>query len=177
MTTINKSKVTIINRSLTSIFLVICFLLSLIQSQEAYAEMKKVSGTSKTIACLARTRPEIAVADCHFWVSLDVYHSVLSSADPDWNNARFFYVLDAVRPIERDDRGFGVITHPGGDQTFIKFVGRLISVTGGSEMTGESEGFFIGGTGKFKDIKARWLLKWKWTVTEGTMGEWEVEYF
>jgi hypothetical protein len=43
MTTINKSKVTIINPGLTSIFIVICFLLSLIQSQEAYAEMEKVS--------------------------------------------------------------------------------------------------------------------------------------
>lgn len=177
MTTINKSKVTIINRSLTSIFLVICFLLSLIQSQEAYAEMKKVSGTSKTIACLARTRPEIAVADCHFWVSLDVYHSVLSSADPDWNNARFFYIEYNESTKEWGDRGYGVITHPGGDQTFIKFMGRDISETAGSETAGEWEGFFIGGTGKFKDIKARWLLKWKWTVTEGTMGEWEVEYF
>jgi hypothetical protein len=175
MTTINKSKVTIINRGLTSIFIVICFLLSLIQSQEAYAEMKKVSGTSKTIARLARAR--IPLADLPVKGYLRVSHSVLSSADPDWNNARFFYIEYDETTKEWGERGYGVITHPGGDQTFIKFVGRLISVTGGSEMTGESEGFFIGGTGKFKDIKARWLLKWKWTVTEGTMGEWEVEYF
>jgi hypothetical protein len=175
MITINKSKVTIINRSLTSIFLVICFLLSLIQSQEAYAEMKKVSVTSTRRVRLAQAR--IPVADTPVMGSLRVYHSVLSSADPDWNNARFFYILYDESTKEWGDRGFGVITHPEGDQTFIKFVSRVISATGISEMTGDSEGFFIGGTGKFKDIKARWLSKWKWTVTEGMLDEWEIEYF
>jgi hypothetical protein len=176
MTTINKSNVTIINRSLTSIFLVICFLLSLIQSQETYAEMKKVSGTSKAIVRLAQAR--IPVADTPVMGRLSVYHTVLSSADPDWNNARFFYIEYDESTKEWGDRGYGVISHLGGDQTFIKFVGRMILATGGGhEATGEWEGFFIGGTGKFKDIKARWLLKWKETMTEGTKAEWEVEYF
>ncbi len=173
MTTINKSKITIINRGLTSVFLVICFLLSLIQSQEAYAEMKKVSGTSKTIVRLALNR--IPVADTTVKGYLVVYHTVLSSANPDWNNAPFFYIEYDESTKEWGERGYGVITHPGGDQTFIKFVGRRSAA--GSESTGEWEGLFIGGTGKFKDIKARWLLKWKKTTTKGLMVEWEVEYF
>jgi hypothetical protein len=174
MTTINKSKATIFNRSLTSIFIVICFLLSLIQSQEAYAEMKKVSGTSKAIVRLAET--QIAVADITQKGSLEVFRSVLSSADPDWNDARFFYIRYDEPTKEWGKKGYGVITHPGGDQTFIKFVIRELSAAG-SAATGEWEGFFIGGTGKFKDIKARWLLKWKFTTTEGRLDEWKVEYF
>ena len=173
MTTINKSKATIINRSLTSIFIVICFLLSLSQSQEAYAEMKKVSGTFKGTVKLAET--QIAIADITQKGPLDVFHTVLSSADPDWNNAPFFYIRYAEPTKEWGRKGYGVITHPGGDQTFIKFVSRQLSASG-SASTGEWEGFFIGGTGKFKDIRARWLLKWKFTTTEATT-EWEVEYF
>ena len=175
MTTINKSKVTIINRGLTSIFLVICFLLSLIQSQEAYAEMKKVSGTTKAFVRLAEAR--IAVADTPVKGFLGVYNSVLSSADPDWNNARFFFIVYDESAKEWERKGYGVITHPAGDQTFIKFVGREISAIEGSEVNSEQEGFLIEGTGKFKDIKARWLLKLKSTHSEGRMAEWKVEYF
>ncbi|UCE51136.1 MAG: hypothetical protein JSV31_17945 [Desulfobacterales bacterium] len=175
MTTINKSKVTIINWGLTTIFIVICFLLSLTQSQDAYAEMKKVSGTTKAFVRLAQTH--IAVADTPVKGYLGVYNSVLSSANPDWNNARFFLFWYDEPAKEWDDKGYGVITHPAGDQTFIKFVGREISAIEGSEVTAEHEGFFIEGTGKFKDIKARWLWKWKSTHSEGRMAEWKVEYF
>jgi hypothetical protein len=179
MTTINKNKVTIINRGLTGIFIVICFLFSQIQSQEAYAEMKKVSGTSKTFDRLSRSRIPFYNTTVKDYINgyLRVYHAVLNSADPDWNNARLFYILYDESAKEWGDRGYGVITHPSGDQAFIKFKSREITITGGSEMTGEWEGFFIGGTGKFKDIKARWLSKWKWTVREGEVAEWKVEYF
>jgi len=179
MTTINKSKVTIINWGLTTIFIVICFLLSLIQIQEAYAEMKKVSGTTKTRVRLAQTYiPFYNTTVKDYWKGyLSVYHSVLSSADPDWNNAPFSYIEYDESAKEWGDRGYGVITRPSGDQTFIKFMVRDISETAGIGSTGEWEGVFIGGTGKFKDIKARWLYKWKRTVTEGEVAEWEVEYF
>jgi hypothetical protein len=174
MTIIRKIKANIINRGLTSIFLVICFLSSLIQSQEAYAEMKKVSGTSKTIARLAQT--PIAVAGSPAKGILRVFNSVLSSADPDWNDACFFYVEYAESTKDWGEKGYGVITHPGGDQTFIRFMSKLTS-TAGSESTGEWEGLFLGGSGKFKDIRARWLLKWKRIMTEGRVAEWEVEYY
>lgn len=163
------------HRFLVVFFLTVAWLTVLpIQGQEAYGETKKVSGTSKTSVILAQTH--IPVADSPVRVLLSAFHSVLSSADPDWDNARFFYVQYVEYIKEWVERGYGVISHLGGDQTFIKFAGRLIS-TEGSDSTGEWEGVFIGGTGKFKDIKARWLFKWKKTMAEGTMGEWEVEYF
>jgi hypothetical protein len=136
--------------------------------------MKKVSGTTKAFVRLAQSNIHIAYSP--LMGSLRVYHLVLSSADPDWNNARFFYIVYDESAKEWGDRGYGVITHPGGDQTFIKFLQRLTPASG-ADIAAESEGFFIGGTGKFKDIKARWLLKLKGTVTEGLMAEWEVEYF
>jgi hypothetical protein len=145
-----------------------------IQGQEAYGETKKISGTAKTIVRLAQTH--IPVADSPVGGFLSVYHSVLSSADPDWDNARFFYVQYDESTKEWREKGYGVISHVGGDQTFIKFAGRVISAEG-SDLTGEWKGVFIGGTGKFKDIKARCLFKWKSTTAEGLMGEWEVEYF
>ena len=143
-----------------------CFLLSLIQYQQAYAETKKISGTFKAVVQL----------------SFCARHAVLSSADPDWNNARFFSATQMEFTKPGHFNGYGVITHPSGDQTFIKFSDKMISSdgrkeTGGSETTGETEGFFMQGTGKFEDIRARWLIKWKRTVTEGLMGEWKVEYF
>jgi hypothetical protein len=175
MTTINKSKATIINRGLTIIFLVICFLISLIQSQESYAEMKKVTGTTKAFVRLTETH--ITVAHSPRKGRLSVYHVVLNSSDPDWNNAPLFWVEYDESKKEWDRKGYGVITHPGGDQTFIKHARRMTSSTGIIEATGEQEGFFIGGTGKFKDIKARWLLKWKRTVKKEWAAEWKVEYF
>jgi hypothetical protein len=81
--------------------------------------------------------------------------------------------------IAKDEqyKGYGSITHPGGDQTvFVEFRDKTTS-TAGPDMAGESEGFFIRGTGKFGDIKARWLLKWTMKVGEGSAGEWTVEYF
>ena len=174
MTVINKTKVTMINRGLTSIFLVICFLLSLIQSQQTYAEMKKVTGTFKTISPMAQNH--VRLIDAPVKGLMNVYRSVLSSADSDWNNARIFYIEYNESIKEWGDRGYGVITHQGGDQTFIKFVSRSLPATG-SDASGEWDGVFIGGTGKFKAIKARWLLKWKNTMAEGTVVEWKVEPF
>ena len=140
MTTISKSKATIINRGLTSIFIVICFFLSLIQNQEAYAEMKKVSGTSGQIVRLAETN--IAVDYSPQKGRLIVLHTVLNSADPDWNNVPFFFFVYDESAKEWDDRGYGVITHSGGDQTFIKFARRVTSASGIIEGTAEQEGFF-----------------------------------
>jgi len=174
MTTINIRKVTIINRGLTSVIIVICFLFSLIQSQETHAEMKKVSGTSGAIVKLAQNY--IALSDVPVKGFMRVYHSVLSSADPHWNNANFFYIEYAESIKEWSHRGYGVITHPGGDQSFIKFVSKDVSVSG-AESTREWDGSFIGGTGKFKDIRARWLLKLKFTMAKGGTAEWKVEYF
>ena len=152
-----------------------CFLFSIIQSQKAYAETKKVSGTIKF---LRLAKYQTAFADCDGALDLIATHGILSSDDPDWNNARLFSV-GAWWMIAKDEqwRSYGSITHPGGDQTvFVEFRDKITS-TAGPDMTGESEGFFIRGTGKFGDIKARWLLKWSMKVGKGSTGEWVVEYF
>ena len=60
---------------------------------------------------------------------------------------------------ERSDKGYGVIPHPGGDQTFIEFKDKLTSDTSDSEWAGETQGFFLKGTGKFENIRARWKSK------------------
>ncbi len=139
ITTAKSVKKTIGNWRIVFILVIPVYLLvSLIQYQEAYAETKKISGTFKAIVQL----------------SFCARHSVLSSADPDWNNARFFSAssLEFTKPGYFN--GYSVITHPSGDQTFIKFTDKMISSdghreTGGSETTGETEGFFMKGTGKF----------------------------
>ena len=107
---------------------------------------------------------------------VDVNNSVLKSADPDWNNARYFNIVYDESVKELTQKGYGVITHPGGDQTFIEFVGKVTSRSA-ADAAGENKGFFIGGTGKFKGIRARWKAKWAETMTEGLSAEWEVEYF
>lgn len=152
----------------------VCIMASLIQPQEAYAEKKKITGTLKGLPRLAIAKIPTADPNDRGW--LIVNRSVLSSPDPDWNNARCFYFLYNEPTKDYDHKGYGVITHPSGDQTYIEFVGKITSASG-ADRTGENKGFFIGGTGKFEGIRARWLLKWTRTMTQITTAEWEVEYF
>jgi len=78
---------------------------------------------------------------------LEAHHAVFSSADQDWNNAHFFYVAFSEPTKEYDHKGYGTITHPGGDQTFIEFVGKMVSSVPGTLGACESKGVFIDGTG------------------------------
>lgn len=175
MAPISKNKKTIIIRGFTSIFIVCCFLLSLNFSQEACAEPKKVSGTMKRLPNLAKDK--IPIPNCEQHLYLNVHQAILSSDDPDWNNARYFYFgYYEFGKDQNEYSGYGSISHPGGDQTFYKIAGKITSESG-TDRAGETEGFIIRGTGKFKDIKARWLIKWKKNLAEGMMGEWAVEYF
>lgn len=160
---------------LCSLLISACFLMSLLLSQEVYAEKKKVSGTTKGDSRLGRT--VFRIPDSKLHIFLNARHSVLNSADPDWNNARFFEVncIDHSKPGHY--RGYGVIYHPSGDQTFIEFETKIGSAKS-TELTDEIKGFFIGGTGKYIGIRARWLSKAKWEhISEGRKAEWEVEYF
>ena len=175
MASISKSKGTVIIRCLTNIFIVFCFLLSLNFSQEAYAEPKKVSGTLKKLPNLATD--QVSIPNCDQKLYLRVRQAILISDDPDWNNAHYFYFgyFDFGKD-QNEISGYGLISHPGGDQTFYKLAAKYTSESG-TDKAGETEGFIIRGTGKFKDIRARWLIKWKKNVAEGVMGEWAVEYF
>ena len=141
-------------------------------AQEAFGEKKKITGTSKVINLLARTK--IAVSKSPVKGYLIVYNAVFNSADPDWNNSRFYFIKYKASPDSH--KGFGVITHPGGDQTFIEFDDKQSA--SGTDVKGETEGFFLKGTGKFENIRARWKSKWMQNYSGGErIDEWTVEYF
>ncbi len=143
----------------------------LMQSQEACAEGKKVSGTTESVMPLAQesiTFPKELVF-IHFRIQL----WVLRSADPDWDNARAFTIrFDHPTKIEWF-KGYISTTHPGGDKTFMKFEWKEESL--GAKAMYEAKGRYIGGTGKFKGITGTSAFKQKWTVAETTT-QWETEY-
>lgn len=174
MSITRKRVMTAYYRSLTGLFLVLALLFLSIQTQEAYAERKKVSGTQKVITQLARAN--IPCFRPGSWVPLWAWHSMLISDDPDWNNAqRFYFQYDEVTK-ERHFRGFGVNTHPNGDQTFFQYKGKREPIgTGPYDYTWEFEGFFLKGTGKFEGIKGSIVAKGKTSMAEKTW-DWEVEY-
>ena len=178
MTTINKSKATIINRGLTSIIIVICFLFSLFQSQEAYAEKKKVTGTSKRVDRLLDTSTLYDQTKVELVNNLNVF----SSADPDWDKAIFYEVLYYVNPAfppKGDEyRGCGSISLPNGDNAFIKHSGswQFVVPKDGNRWTGEFSGRFTGGTGKLKGIRGTFKIKGKGDGFKNVTGEWDVEY-
>lgn len=150
-------------------------MVSLISIQEAYAEKKKITGTSKMHSTVARTQIPASDPNDRGW--LIVGHSVLNSADPDWNNARYFYIVYSEPTKDYDYKGYGNITHPGGDQTFVEFKGIIASASGTNAVC-DTKCFIIGGTGKFEGIRARIsvLENWNGTNMENTTSEFEVAY-
>ncbi len=159
---------------LIGLFLALALLFLSIQTPEAHAERKKISGTQIVITQLARVN--IPCFRPGSWVPLWAWHSMLNSDDPDWNNVqRFYFQYDEVTK-EQHFRGFGVNTHPNGDQTFFQYNGKREPIgTGPYDYTWELEGFFIKGTGKFEGIKGSIVAKGKTSMAEKTW-DWEVEY-
>ena len=167
-----ESEMTVTMWSLVGI-LVIAALASvpLIRGQEAYAEGKKVSGITESVEALAQDKivfPKELIF-IHFRIQL----WVLRSADPDWDNARAFTIRFDHPTKPKWFKGYNAITHSGGDQTFIRFVGKEESL--GAKATYEAKGRFIGGTGKFKGITGTSTFFQTWTPAETTT-EWATEY-
>jgi hypothetical protein len=100
---------------------------------------------------------------------------VLSSTDPDWDNAHVFLVEYNHPTKVKVFKGYTAITHPGGDQTFFKWEAKQKSL-GGADFISVAKGRYIGGTGKFNGITGSWTSKTKFTETEGRKVEWETEY-
>ena len=173
MATANRRKKIIDMWGTICIFLiVVCFVVSLIQIQEVYAESKKVSGTVKERNELARDiirstayKPPMPVGE------METIFGVYSSDDPEWNNATFFSVwfMENLNFI-----GQAVITFEGGDKIFRTVKGKLKALNVHDWAT-EHEGWFVKGTGKFKGIKGRWREKIVHEMSKVTT-EWEVEY-
>ena len=168
MTAVKRSKMAVTIWRLVGILVIAAWLLvSVMQSHEAYAERKKVSGTIKSLTPLAHDIPE----DTHFTAGL----WVLSSADPDWDNALVFDVRCELPTPHNLWWGYQAITHPGGDQTFVKYKAPMEQL-GGADVLYKIEGSYMGGTGKFKGIAGRITIKEKRTVVEDITVEWETEY-
>ena len=168
------SKTTVTIWTLVGILLISAWLLvSLFQGQEVYAESKKVSGTLKSTTVL--DKEFIRLPDMISSIEFRFLHRVWSSTDPDWDNALVCTVRYTHPTKLRVYKGYDVITHPGGDQTFIKWEGKLEPL-GGVDFITEIKGRYIGGTGKFKGITGSWTSKLKFTQAEGTTAEWETEY-
>jgi len=147
-------------------------LVLLFQGQEVYAESKKVSGTTKSVTSL--TKEIIRLPDMVSRIDFSIQHWVLSSTDPDWDNAHGFYVRYNHPTKPRVFKGYTAITHPGGDQTFFKWEGKKEPLAGGEAIT-EAKGRYIGGTGKFEGITGSWTEKLK-SLATGITAEWETEY-
>ena len=173
MTTAKGGKKIIGMRGIVGVLLlVVCCMVPLIQTPDVYAESKKASGSLKGASDLARHRiqstaykPPIPVGE------LNNFFGIFSSDDPEWNNATFYSVwyIENLNFI-----GHGVVTHPGGDQTF-RIVKGKIKALNVHEWTAEYRGYFIGGTGKYKGIQGSWKEKTV-NMSAGLTTEWEVEY-
>jgi len=167
------SKTTVTIWGLVGILVISAWLLvSLFQGQEVYAGSKKVSGTTKSVTRL--TQEIIRLPDMISRIEFNISHWVLSSTDPDWDNAHVFYVTYNHPTKLRVFKGYIAITHPGGDQTFMKYEGKFEPLEGGTGFY-EIKGRYIGSTGKFKGITGSWASKLKGTHAELT-AEWETEY-
>ena len=174
MTITRKRMMTVYCWPLIALFTAVALLYMSIQTQEAYAQRKKVAGTCKVITQL--TRANIPCGAPGAFVPLWVWHLMLNSDDPDWNNVqRFTCQYDDITK-ERHFRGYGVNTHPNGDQTFFRYQGTREPIgTGPYDYTWKTEGFFINGTGKFKGIRGSVVAKGKTSMAEKTWA-WEAKY-
>ena len=171
MTTAKSGKKTIgIWAIVCTLVISVGFMVALIPTQEAFAEKKKITGTSTGIDLLSRGRIPVPKSPVKGYISAK--HQVLDSADSDWNKADYFFVVYAASTREWNNKGYGVITHPSGDKTYIEFEEKYGA--SGSIYKGEVEGFFLKGTGKFKGIKGSWSSNWKRDPER--VEEWQVEY-
>lgn len=176
MTPIKQSKKSITFRSLASIFILTCLLLSPNFIQRAYAEMKKASGTSEQINKLHANNTSYGQTNVRFVSNLHMY----SSTDSDWNKAMVFSTYFYINPTRQGDdyEGCLAITHSSGDQTFIKYNGswKWVLPRDGYRWTSEAKGKFTGGTGKFKGIRGTFSSKGKGDGRKDLGSEWEIEY-
>jgi hypothetical protein len=144
---------------------------------EARAQVSatRASGRSTDVVQVARTELFLGnnPADTGRLESLS---RTLTSENPDWNQARVFSVrfADPYMRSERQMRGHMVVTHPGGDQTFLEYEFKWKpAVDGVSDF--EMMARFLRGTGRFKGISGTWRERGQASVAADT-SEWHVEY-
>ncbi|MGD8834074.1 MAG: hypothetical protein PVJ84_03310 [Desulfobacteraceae bacterium] len=176
MVTINKFKIIVPNwRSVGIVFIIAGFTISMISAQKAHAESKKVTGAIKATTVIGRQLIQ-CFTDGEPIPAGDLRNRVgaYSSDDQDWNNTTFFTV-SFVGP--KSNIVYGIDIHPNGDQTFRQLKGTTKMKKFGTIIV-TNEGFFVGGTGKYKGIIGKWKVTTEATSTEqaGRKTTWEAEY-
>lgn len=144
------------------------------------AEKKKISGTGKPIRVISKTTLYPGDVPNHE-ISQEVRTQVYTPTNkpPDWE------VADEVVAYEQSDsiagsgshRGYGINRPKSGDERYEKWEGthKTTSKEGGVwETTFEGKFEWIGGTGKYKNIKGGGTYKGKATA-EGVSWDWEME--
>lgn len=167
------------HRDVMGLFIFVTLLLSsLFQSQDAYAGVKKISGTGKSTAVVSETKMYPEDVPGHE-VTLINFLGLDNSADPDFKTSQVNSVgISDLIAGTGTDKGYRAVTHPGGDKTFASYEGTSKTVTksdGSSDTTFEGTWWFTGGTGKFKGISGGGTYNGK-TTREGYTYEWEGEY-
>jgi len=144
-------------------------------------EKKKISGTNKLGTVLARS---IAFPDNfpkHEMHQLVRKDTVISCSDPEWVGMELWtYDQNDRMGGKVSDRGYNVYLLKSGEKVFVRFESPLTITAkegGAWEITGEGSYEYIGGTGKFKDLKGRGTYKAKITPEMGiSIWEGEMEY-
>jgi len=140
----------------------------------AYAEARKVRGTTESSVIVANTL--LFLASTLDTGQLQSRSRSAISRDPDWNQAKLFSTSfwDPAMQLEHRARGHMVISHPGGDQTFLEYEVSWKNV-GPIEIEWQMLGRFVRGTGKFKGIIGTWRERGT-STSVGESGDWETEY-
>jgi len=144
------------------------------------AEKKKISGVDTVGPVISQTVASPGNTPNH-QIVLRVVTNMGTSTDPDLGNFEqtAYELVDEVAG-SGTHRGYGNNLHKNGDRTYGQFEGThktTVKEDGSWEATWEGTWKFVGGTGKFKNIKGGGTYKGKATPTGGTTTwEGEVEY-
>ncbi len=150
-----------------------------IQSQIAYAEGKKISGTGKVVALLSEAKVSSAGEPRHE-ISVIVRQDTDRNPDPDFDNAQIHHVStsDCVAG-NCTDKGYRTYTFRDGDRTVVAaYEGAIKTVqrpNGPPDITFEGKWWFTGGGGKFQGIAGGGTYKGQVT-TAGATYSWDGEY-
>src|SRR5947209_14764528 len=152
--------------------------LVLVQSQTAYPEGKRISGTGKLVALLSEAKVSSSGEPRHE-ISVVVAQDADRSPDPDWDNAQVHHVVasDCVAG-NCTDKGYRTYTHRNGARTFVAFEGTTKAVqrpNGPPDVTFDGRWWFTGGEGKFQGIAGGGTFKGQVTPA-GVTYSWDGEY-
>jgi hypothetical protein len=137
----------------------------------ATAQTTRVQGTSEQVRIVARNDIPLSAAGPG---RLESLFRILKSENREWNDAQVFSVRFSNPEMRQQGimQGHMVVIHSDGDRLFLEYE---FTWTGGVTTDFQMTGRFVGGTGKFKNMRGRWTEKGRSTMTEDT-SEWEVEY-